>query len=192
MYLVKKSMLVAVVGCFFSLVSCSGSSGSSFEPQDETANKPTDKNTSGDYDDDIAEEKVIIYENEDDVPECTRKKYGTEIYIVDVAQYRVCLSGEWRIKRNGNLDKISSSSTAELSSSAEALILSSVSEISPLDEGSFIRAEAVFDGQNGYNLRLQGYIRTDSDEFETKGYNGEDRVYYGIDSLHFDVGDKDV
>lgn len=191
MYLVKKNMLVAVVGCFFTLVSCSGSSGSSFVPQEEeTANKSTEKITSDDYDDDIAEEKVITYENESDVPECTWKKNGAEVYVVDVAQYRVCLKEEWLIKRDGRLEKISSSSTALTPSSAEPLVLSSVSELSPLDAGSQIIVDVQADGKGSYVLVLSGIIKTDSDEFETEGYVGNDRVYYVIDKLQFDVADK--
>lgn len=86
-------------------------------------------------------------------------------------------------------DDSGSNSTPDSSSSGEEkLVLDSVSAVSPLDEGSFIKAEAVSDGKNGYNLRLQGNISTNSDEFDTEGYDGEDRVYYNVDSLTFDIG----
>ena len=86
----------------------------------------------------------------------------------------------------------SSSSAEETSSSsgAEELVLSSVSETSPLDAGSKIEASVTADGQGGYLLTLSGIIKTDNDAFETDGYDGDDRVYYLIDSLKFDVGDK--
>ena len=77
------------------------------------------------------------------------------------------------------------------SSGAQPLILSSVSETSPLDEGSRITAMATADGHGGYDLSLSGTIKTDNDEFNTDGYDGDDRVYYNIDSLQFDIGDKD-
>jgi hypothetical protein len=86
----------------------------------------------------------------------------------------------------------SSSNAGEESSSsgAEELILSSVSEESPLAAASNIDANALPDGNGGYYLSLKGNIATNSDEFETEGYDGDDRVYYKIDSLKFDVGDK--
>lgn len=77
------------------------------------------------------------------------------------------------------------------SSGAQPLILSSVSETSPLDKGSNVIAMATADGQGGYDLSLNGTLKTDNDEFDTDGYDGEDRVYYNIDSLQFDIGDKD-
>ena len=87
----------------------------------------------------------------------------------------------------------SSSANDDVSSSAsgEPLILSSVSETSPLAAGSHVEAAAMSDGKGGYYLSLKGNISTNSDEFDTEGYDGEDRVYYKIDSLKFDVGDKD-
>lgn len=77
------------------------------------------------------------------------------------------------------------------SASGEPLILSSVSEVSPLAAGSHVEAAAMSDGKGGYYLSLKGNISTNSDEFDTEGYDGEDRVYYKIDSLKFDVSDKD-
>ena len=88
-------------------------------------------------------------------------------------------------------DSGSNSSPDSSSSGKEKLVLDSVSKVSPLSTASWIEAEAVSDGQGGYNLRLKGDISTDSDEFDTEGYDGEDRVYYNIDSLRFDIGDKD-
>ena len=88
-------------------------------------------------------------------------------------------------------DSSSNAGDGESSSSAEPLILSSVSETSPLDEGSNFHVDVQADGKGGYILRLTGNLKTDSDEFETEGYEGDDRVYYNIDNLQFDVGDKD-
>ncbi len=88
-------------------------------------------------------------------------------------------------------DSSSASDEGDSSSSAEKLVLSSVSETSPLDAGSKVVAAATADGQGGYILTLSGTIKTDNDGFDTDGYKGEDRVYYNIDSLHFDIGDKD-
>ncbi len=90
-------------------------------------------------------------------------------------------------------DDSSSGTPDEVTSSAsgEPLILSSVSEKSPLADGSHVIAEALPDGKGGYYLSLKGRLSTDSDEFDTEGYDGEDRVYYNIDSLQFDIGDKD-
>ena len=86
-------------------------------------------------------------------------------------------------------DDSGSNSTPDSSSSGEEkLVLDSVSAVSPLDEGSFIKAEARSDGKGGYNLHLEGDIRTNSDEFDTEKYDGEDRVYYNVDSLTFDIG----
>ena len=87
-------------------------------------------------------------------------------------------------------DSSSSADEGDSSSSAEPLVLSSVSETSPLDEGSKISVDVQADGKGGYILSLSGIIKTDSDEFETEGYEGDDRVYYVIDKLQFDVGDK--
>ena len=86
----------------------------------------------------------------------------------------------------------SSSSAEETSSSSgvEELVLSSVSETSPLGAGSLVEANVTADGQGGYLLSVSGIIKTDNDAFETEGYDGDDRVYYLIDSLKFDVGDK--
>ena len=91
-----------------------------------------------------------------------------------------------------------SSSSAEddvnSSASGEPLILSSVSEVSPLAEGSSITANVASDGNNGYYMTLQGSLtinNEDSPVAEPEGYEGEDRVYYTIDSLQFNVGDKD-
>jgi hypothetical protein len=88
-------------------------------------------------------------------------------------------------------DSSSSAEEESSSSGAQPLILSSVSETSPLDKGSNISANATADGQGGYELSLSGIIKTDNDEFDTEGYDGDDRVYYNIDSLQFDIGDKD-
>lgn len=88
-------------------------------------------------------------------------------------------------------DSSSNADEGGSSSSAEPLVLSSVSETSPLDKGSKISAEAQADGKGGYILSLSGIIKTDNDDFETEGYEGDDRVYYNIDNLQFDIGDKD-
>lgn len=89
-------------------------------------------------------------------------------------------------------DSSSSADEGDSSSSAEPLVLSSVSETSPLDAGSKVVAAATADGQGGYYLSLSGIIKTDSETFpDPEGYDGEDPVYYNIDSLQFDVGDKD-
>ena len=89
-------------------------------------------------------------------------------------------------------DSSSSADEGDSSSSAEPLVLSSVSETSPLDAGSKVVAAATADGQGGYYLSLSGIIKTDSEMFpDPEGYDGEDPVYYNIDSLQFDVGDKD-
>lgn len=90
-------------------------------------------------------------------------------------------------------DSSSSADEGDSSSSAEPLVLSSVSETSPLDTaGSKVIAAATADGQGGYYLSLSGIIKTDSEMFpDPEGYDGEDPVYYNIDSLQFDVGDKD-
>ncbi|MBR2058171.1 MAG: hypothetical protein IJ982_04525, partial [Fibrobacter sp.] len=87
-------------------------------------------------------------------------------------------------------DSSSSADEGDSSSSAEPLVLSSVSETSPLDAGSKVVAAATADGQGGYYLSLSGIIKTDSEMFpDPEGYDGEDPVYYNIDSLQFDVGD---
>lgn len=89
-------------------------------------------------------------------------------------------------------DSSSSADEGDSSSSAEPLVLSSVSETSPLDTaGSKVIAAATADGQGGYYLSLSGIIKVDDEEFETEGYEGDDRVYYNIDNLQFDIGDKD-
>ncbi len=85
-------------------------------------------------------------------------------------------------------DSGSNSSPDSSASGEEKLVLDSVSAVSPLDDGSFIKAEARSDGKGGYNLHLEGDIRTNSDEFDTEKYDGEDRVYYNVDSLTFDIG----
>lgn len=78
------------------------------------------------------------------------------------------------------------------SSGAQPLILSSVSETSPLDKGSNVNTKVYGpDNEGKYQLSLSGIIKTDNDEFDTDGYDGDDRVYYNIDSLQFDIGDKD-
>ena len=74
-------------------------------------------------------------------------------------------------------DSSSSADEGDSSSSAEPLVLSSVSETSPLDEGSKISVDVQADGKGGYILSLSGIIKTDSDEFETEGYEGDDRVH---------------
>ena len=76
------------------------------------------------------------------------------------------------------------------SSSAEELVLSSVSETSPLMEESYVQAQVTSDGQGGYALLLTGNIATDY-EFATPGYEGEEPIEYLVDSLSFDVGRKD-
>lgn len=89
-------------------------------------------------------------------------------------------------------DSSSSADEGDSSSSAEPLVLSSVSETSPLDKGSKINVEVQADGKGGYMLSLSGIIKTDSELFpDPEGYDGEDPVYYNIDNLQFDVGDKD-
>ncbi len=89
-------------------------------------------------------------------------------------------------------DSSSSADDGGSSSSAEPLVLSSVSETSPLDKGSKINVEVQADGKGGYMLSLSGIIKTDSELFpDPEGYDGEDPVYYNIDNLQFDVGDKD-
>lgn len=89
-------------------------------------------------------------------------------------------------------DSSSSADEGDSSSSAEPLVLSSVSETSPLDKASNVVAEAKPDGNGGFYLSLTGSIKTDSESFpDPEGYSGEDPVYYNIDSLQFDVGDKD-
>lgn len=88
-------------------------------------------------------------------------------------------------------DSSSSADEGDSSSSAEPLVLSSVSETSPLDTASKVIAEAKADGNGGYYLSLSGIIKVDDEEFETEGYEGDDRVYYNIDNLQFDIGDKD-
>ena len=74
------------------------------------------------------------------------------------------------------------------SSSAEKLVLSSVSETSPLAESSEIEAERIADGKGGFALRLTGSIATESDAFVTPNYEGEEQIEYQVDSLSFDVG----
>ncbi len=89
-------------------------------------------------------------------------------------------------------DSSSSADEGDSSSSAEPLVLSSVSETSPLDAGSKVVAAATADGNGGFYLSLSGIIKTDSETFpDPEGYDGEDPVYYNIDNLQFDVGDKD-
>ena len=89
-------------------------------------------------------------------------------------------------------DSSSSADEGDSSSSAEPLVLSSVSETSPLDKGSKINVEVQADGKGGYMLSLSGIIKTDSELFpDPEGYDGVDPVYYNIDNLQFDVGDKD-
>ena len=89
-------------------------------------------------------------------------------------------------------DSSSNASEETSSSSAEVLVLSSVSETSPLDKGAKIEANATADGQGGYNLTLTGIIKTDSELFpDPEGYDGDDPVYYMIDSLTFDIGRKE-
>lgn len=105
---------------------------------------------------------------------------------------------QWRYTCDGIdwVSDISSSSTGDegsSSSSSEPLILSSVSKTSPLAAGSHVEAVVMADGEmgGGYYLSLKGNISTNSDEFDTEGYTGVGRVYYKIDSLKFDAGDKD-
>ena len=92
-------------------------------------------------------------------------------------------------------DDSSSNSGEEPSSSSageEDIVLPPVSEgETPLTDDSKVMASATSDGNGGYILTLSGSLKTDSDEFDTEGYDGEDRVYYNIDSLKFDISDKD-
>ena len=89
-------------------------------------------------------------------------------------------------------DSSSSADEGDSSSSAEPLVLSSVSETSPLDTASNVVAKANPDGNGGFYLSLTGFIKTDSESFpDPEGYDGEDPIYYIIDNLQFDVGDKD-
>ncbi|MBR6379017.1 MAG: hypothetical protein IKS02_03505 [Fibrobacter sp.] len=85
-------------------------------------------------------------------------------------------------------DDSSSAGDGDSSSSAEKLILSSVSETSPLAESSKIEAERIADGKGGFALRLTGSIATESDAFVTPNYEGEEQIEYQVDSLSFDVG----
>lgn len=86
-------------------------------------------------------------------------------------------------------DSSSSAEEESSSSAAEELILSSVSETSPLDKGAKIEANATADGQGGYDLTLTGIIKTDSELFpDPEGYDGDDPIYYMIDSISFDIG----
>lgn len=91
-------------------------------------------------------------------------------------------------------DSSSASDEGDSSSSAEELVLSSVSEESPLAEGAAITANVAEDGHNGFYMTLQGILtinNEDSPVAEPEGYEGDDRVYYAIDSLSFDVGRKE-
>ena len=90
-------------------------------------------------------------------------------------------------------DSSSSADEGDSSSSAEPLVLSSVSETSPLDKGSKLEVRVDGPDKDGnYQLSLSGIIKTDSEMFpDPEGYDGEDPVYYNIDNLQFDVGDKD-
>ena len=200
----KKTVFGAVpFVLFFALVACSEGSGNDVvKSDDEIAEKekPIEKDSSENYDDDVAEKDVIAYESEDDVPRCTGKKDGVKIYIVEVSQYRVCLDGKWIIKENNDLENESSSSiagaegssssvaeSARSSSSAEPIILSVASETSPLSEESYVQAQVTADGQGGYALLLTGNIATDYG-FITPDYEGDEPIGYQIDSLSFDVG----
>ena len=88
-------------------------------------------------------------------------------------------------------DSSSNANEGGSSSSAEPLILSSVSETSPLDEGSKLEVRVDGPDKDGnYQLSLSGIIKTNNDDFDTEGYEGDDRVYYNIDNIQFDVGDK--
>ncbi len=87
-------------------------------------------------------------------------------------------------------DDSSSAGDGDSSSSAEELVLSSVSETSPLADFSEVEAERTADGKGGWVLKLTGNIATESDAFETPGYNG-DPITYMVDSLSFDVGRKE-
>ena len=173
-------------------VACNGNSGDGVAKiNDEIAEKPIEKDFSENYDEDDTEKDVIAYESEEDVPRCTGKKDGMKIYIVEVSQYRVCFNGEWLIKESNDLENESSSSVAEsarLSSSAEPIILSSVSKTSPLAESSEIEATRIADGKGGFALTLTGSIATESDAFVTPNYEGEEQIEYQVDSLSFDVG----
>ena len=87
-------------------------------------------------------------------------------------------------------DDSSSAGDGDSSSSAEELVLSSVSETSPLADFSEVEAERTADGKGGWVLKLTGNIATESDAFETPGYDG-DPITYMVDSLSFDVGRKE-
>ena len=87
-------------------------------------------------------------------------------------------------------DDSSSAGDGDSSSSAEELVLSSVSETSPLADFSEIKADVTTGDNGGFALTLSGSIATESDAFETPGYDG-DPITYQVDSLSFDVGRKE-